>query len=170
MQSNRSGPQLFYLQITITNFEYMNKAVFETFLFASVAINAALLIFMSGVFRKITDAVDEATFKNLTDLLVRFSSKSPFMIIVLNAPLLIAIPYYYLYGFNNWWITAGLILWLAAGSIAKVIKLPVYKTISTLKNDDVAGLQQLRRKLNFGNLFQAILYSISVILMAFGLH
>jgi hypothetical protein len=133
------------------------KAFAETLLFASVAINAALLIFFASVYRRMMNALDEAAFKNLTELLVRYSSKSPFMIIVLNLPLIGAIPYYYCYGFGNWWITIGLGLWLVAGSIAKVLKLPVYKGISTLKNNEVVAIQELRNKLNIGNILQAAL-------------
>jgi hypothetical protein len=148
----------------------MTKAFFETLLFASVASNAALLIFFAGVFRKIMNAVDETTFKNVTELLFRYSSKSPFMIIVLNLPLLKAIPYFYFYGFGNRWITAGIALWLVGGSISKMIKLPVYKAISLLKSDDVVQLQAARHKVNNGNLLQAALYSAAVVLMVFGLR
>ena|ERR1700761_579810 len=147
----------------------MAKPIIETLLFASVAVNAALLLFIAGVLRKIMDAVNEATFKNLTELLVRFSSKSPFMIIVLNVPQLIAIPYFYLYGFHNRWFTAGVILWLFAGSAAKVYKLPVYKNIDTLKNDDLTQINEARRKLNAGNIFQAWLYVFATVIMGFGL-
>ncbi len=148
----------------------MTKTIVETLLFTSVATNAALLIFFAGVFRRIMNAVDEATFKNLTELLIRYSSKSPFMIIILNIPLIIAIPYFYFYGFSNWWITAGITLWLVAGSISKILKLPLYKSISLLKSDDVVQLKEVRQKVNKGNLFQAILWSAAVILMVFGLH
>jgi hypothetical protein len=116
------------------------------------------------------NAMDEASFKNLTDLLVRYSSKSPFMIIALNLPFIGAIPYYYFYGFGNWWITAGLGLWLVAGSISKAVKLPVYKVIATLKSDDAQRLREERQKMNKVNLLQAICYSAAVVLMAFGIH
>lgn len=148
----------------------MTKTLLEALLFASVALNAALLMFFAGVFRQIMDAVDVAIFKNLTNLLVDYSKRSAFMIIALNLPLLLAIPYYWLYGFGNWWITASLVLWLVAGSVCKVIKLPVYKAIANLKNDETAQLTDLRRKLNSANMLQAILYAIATILMIPGLH
>jgi hypothetical protein len=148
----------------------MTKTLTEALLFASVAINAALLIFFAGVFRQMMNAVDVATFKNLTELLVRYSSKSPFMIIALNLPIIVAIPYYWLYGFGNWWVTASIALWLVSGSIAKIFKLPVYKAIATLKNDDATLLNEARRRLNMGNTFQAICYSVAVVLMIPGLH
>lgn len=148
----------------------MTKTFIEALLFASVAINAALLLFFAGVYRKMMNALDEAIFKDLTDLLVRYSSKSPFMIITLTIPLIGAIPYYYFYGFGNWWITSGLGLWLVAGNIAKMLKLPVYKAIATLTNDDVVQLKEARHKMNMGNIFQAVLYSTATILMAIGLN
>ncbi len=148
----------------------MTKNLVETLLFASVAINAALLLFIAGVLRKMMNAVDAATFKNLIDLMVRYSTKSPFMIIALNIPLLIAMPYYYFYGFSNWWLTAGIALWLVAGSIAKVFKLPVYKAIASLKSDEADQLKVQRRKFNMGNIAQAALYSAAVVLMLFGLN
>jgi hypothetical protein len=147
----------------------MTKNLIETLLFAAVAINAALLLFFAGVFRQMINAVDAATFKNIMELLVRYSSKSAFMIVGLNLPLLVAIPYYYSYGFSNWWITAGLLAWLVAGSISKMYKLPVYKAIATLKSDDTAQLSLARVKVNTGNGMQAALYVIAAILVALGL-
>ncbi|HXB29900.1 MAG TPA: hypothetical protein VNW49_08780 [Puia sp.] len=148
----------------------MTQHFAETLLFTSVAINAALLIFFAGVFRKMMNAVDEATFKNLTELLLRYSSKSPFMILILNIPLLLAIPYFYFYGFSNGWITTGIALWLVSGSVAKIFKLPAYKGVSVLKNDNVVQLNEMRYRINKGNVLQAALYSAAVFLMAFGLH
>lgn len=148
----------------------MTQHFAETLVFTSVAINAALLIFFAGVLCQIMNAVDEATFKNLTDLLVRFSSRSPFMIAVLNIPLLLAIPYFYFYGFGNGWITAGIALWLASGSFAKFFKLPAYKSVSTLQSDNTTQLNEMRHKINKGNILQAVFYSAAVILMAFGFH
>jgi hypothetical protein len=148
----------------------MTKNFVETLLFASVVVNAALLIFIAGVLRKIMNALDGPAFKSFTELLVRYSSKSPFMIIVLNLPLLIAIPYYYFFGFSNWWITAGIAIWLIAGSISKMLKLPVYKSISMLKSDDLIQLNELRYTLNRGNIMQAVLYTAAVIPMTFGIY
>jgi hypothetical protein len=148
----------------------MTQHFAETLVFTSVAINAALLIFFAGVLRKIMNAVDEATFKNFMDLLVRFSSRSPFMIAVLNIPLLLAIPYFWFYGFGNGWITAGIAVWLASGSFAKFFKLPGDKSVSTLSSDNTVRLREMRNRINTGNLLQAAFYSAAVILMAFGFH
>ena len=147
----------------------MVKELVLMFLFASISINAALILFFASVYKKMMNGVDIVAFKNLTEMLVRYSSRSIFMIIALNLPLLIAIPYYYINGFNNWWITASLLLWLIGGSISKIIKMPVYRTIAKLEGDNEAALNKMRYKLNSGNILQAWLYSISVIIMALGL-
>lgn len=147
----------------------MTKNFLESLIFGSVAINAALLIFIADVLRKMMNAVDEPTFKNLVTLMVRYSSRSPFMILALNIPLIAAVPYYYRYGFSNWWITAGLVLWLVAGSLSKFFKLPVYKALPSLQNTAIDEIKKQRGKFNSGNVFQAILYSAATILVAFGL-
>ena len=143
------------------------KAFVEILLFASVAMNAALLTFIAGVLRKVMNDMDEPTFKHFVDSLVRHSKKSPFMLTILNIPFIGAIPYIYFYGFRNRWIIAGLALWLAAGAVAKIIKLPVYKRIAALEEGDVVGLRKERKRLNNGNLLQAILNSVAAALMMF---
>jgi hypothetical protein len=147
----------------------MTKNFLESLLFASVAINAALLIFFADVFRKMLNAVDEDTFKKLIALLVRHSSRSPFMVLALNIPLIIAVPYYCWYGFSNRWITAGLALWLVAGSLSKVYKLPVYKALASLQSTAIVEIKKERGKFNAGNVFQAILYTVAAVLIALGL-
>ncbi len=156
--------------IDLYKFKNMTRNFIETLLFATVAINAALLIFIADVLRKMMNAMDEAAFKNSIELLVKYSSASPFMIVALNIPLLMAIPYYYICGFGNWWVTAGLIVWFVAGCISKIYKLPVYKSISILRSDQVLELKKERHKFNAGNVWQAAFYIASAVLIIAGLH
>ena len=144
----------------------MTKAPAEILLFSSVAINAALLIFIAGVLRRVMNDMDESAFKLFVVSLVRHSKKSPFMVIILNIPLIGAVPYFYFYGFGNRWLICGLALWLAAGVVAKTIKLPIYKTVATLDVADVARLREERHKLNAGNILQAVLNSVATILIS----
>jgi hypothetical protein len=109
--------------------------------------------------------MDEPTFKHFVESLVRHSTKSPFMLTVLNIPAIGAIPYFYFYGFGNRWITAGLVLWLVAGVIAKIIKVPIYKTVAALESSAVVRLREERQKLNTGNMLQAILNFVAGALM-----
>jgi hypothetical protein len=83
------------------------------------------------------------------------------MLTVLNIPFLGAIPYFYFYGFANRWLLAGLILWLVAGALGKAMKLPIYRAVEI---GDTTRLQEERRKLNAGNMVQAILNSLAVVL------
>jgi large-conductance mechanosensitive channel len=76
-----------------------------------------------------------------------------------------AIPYFYFYGFGNRWITAGLALWLVAGVISKIIKVPIYKTVAALQSCAVVRLREERQKLNTGNMLQAILNFVAGALM-----
>ena len=148
----------------------MIRFFLATLLFSSIAINAALMLFFAGVYRKMMDASDSATFKSQTELLVCFSSKSSFMIVVLNLPLLVAVPYYYVCGLGSWLVTVGLLLWLISGSVAKVMKLPVYKRIAVVKDEDTAALNELRKKLNNGNRFQAWLYVLATAVVGVGIY
>jgi hypothetical protein len=143
----------------------MTQALAEILLLASVVVNATLLIFISGVLRHVMNDMDVATFKDFVGSLVRHSSRSPFMLVALNIPLIGAIPYYYFYGFGNVWISAGLAIWLAGGLVSKLIKLPIYKNIKTAERDDEVRLGEQRRRLNAGNLLQAGLNSLAVALM-----
>ena len=108
--------------------------------------------------------LDESAFKQFVISLVRQSKKSPFMLTVLNVPFLGAIPYCYFYGFGNRWLLAGLALWLIAGSIAKAIKYPIYNLVAALDAGDLDRLRETRRKLNTGNLFQAVLNTVAALI------
>ena len=147
----------------------MTKIFAEILLLVSVAINAALLIFIAGVLRKVMNDMDDSTFTHFVRSLVVHSTKSPFMVITLNVPAVGAIPYYYFFGFGNRWLTAGLALWLAAGVVSKMIKVPIYKTIETLGRSDKVDLRELRRKLNVGNVFQASCNTIATAMIAISL-
>lgn len=140
----------------------MTRTLAEILLFASLAINAALLVFIAGVLRKVMNDMDDAQFRQFVVSLVRHSKKSAFMIVVLNLPFLGAIPYFYFYGFGNRWLLAGLSLWLLAGVIGKWMKLPIYKAVEM----EGARLSDERRELNTGNLLQAILNTCATVLAA----
>ena len=144
----------------------MTRSFAEILLFASLAINAALLIFLAGVVRKVMDDMDESAFKQFVASLVRHSKKSPFMLTVLNIPFIGAIPYFFFYGFGDRWLVAGLALWLVAGGIAKTIKLPIYKTVAALESSDGAKLREQRHKLNAGNILQAVLNTAATVLVS----
>ena len=94
----------------------MTRTLAEILLFTSLAINAALLIFIAGVLRMVMNDMNESEFRRFVVSLVHHSKKSPFMLTVLNLRFLGAIPYFYFYRFTNRWLLAGLTLWLVAGT------------------------------------------------------
>jgi hypothetical protein len=83
------------------------------------------------------------------------------MLTVLNIPFLGAIPYFYFYRFANRWLLAGLAVWLVAGALGKTVKLPIYRAVEF---GDAIKLKEERRKLNAGNMLQAILNSLATVL------
>ena len=139
----------------------MTRTLAEILLFASLAINAVLLIFIAGVLRRVMNDMTQSEFKQFVGSLVHHSKKSPFMLTVLNIPFLGAIPYFYLYRFANRWLLAGLTLWLVAGALGKTMKLPIYRAVEI---GDTTKLKEERRKLNAGNMLQAILNSLAALL------
>ena len=139
----------------------MTRNLSEILLFASLAINAALLIFIAGVLRMVMNDMSESEFKQFVVSLVHHSKKSPFMLTVLNIPFLGAIPYFYFYRFANRWLLAGLTLWLVAGALGKAMKLPIYRAVEF---GDATKLIEERRKLNAGNMLQANLNSLAAVL------
>ena len=143
----------------------MNRTLAEVLLLVFVVTNAAVLIFLAGVLRKVMNEMDGPVFQQFLGSLYRHSTRSPFMHTILTIPFLGAIPYFYFYGFGNRWITAGLALWLVGGCISKVIKVPAFKKVAALKSDDLAGLSRERQRLNAGNMLQAILNFVAVALM-----
>lgn len=143
----------------------MTQALAEILLFASVAINAALLIFIAGVLRKVMNDMSVTEFQHFVGALVRHSTRSVFMNTILNIPFVGAIPYFYFYGFANQWILYGLLLWLAAGLISKAVKIPIYGAVAALAGNDAAACDKLRTRLNNANLFQAALNFVAACLM-----
>jgi hypothetical protein len=143
----------------------MIQSAYETVLFALVSMNAAVLLFIAGVVRKTMNDLDGPAFQQFVGSLARHSSKSPFMITILNIPAIVAIPYCYRYGLGNRWIVSGLAVWLIAGLLAKAFKLPIYRALVVMKSHQVTQRDIARKKLNAGNLFQAVMYAVATCLM-----
>ena len=144
----------------------MTKTLAGIVLFASLVMNATLLIFLAGVIRRVMNEMDGPAAQQFLVSLVRHSKKSPFMLTALNIPFIGALPYFYFYGFADHWLLAGLAVWLVAGSIAKAIKLPVYKAVATLETHDTVRLRDALHRMNATNVFQAILNTAAVLVAA----
>ncbi len=149
----------------------MNRAFVEILILVINALSADTLAYIAGVIQKVMNNMDEAEFQSFTKQLHKSMHKSPYLIITAELPKVVFIPYFIIFGFSNWWFTAGAIVAIAASVfVSKPIVLPAYKMIyESLKSSDVEGLSEWRRKLQTRNRFRAVLQFVSVILMVIGL-
>ncbi len=150
----------------------MTRAFTEILILVINALSADTLAYIAGVIQKVMNHLDEAAFQNLTKLLHKSMHRSPYMIITAELPKIAFIPYFIIFGFTNWWFTAGAVVAVAASLfVSKPLILPTYKKIyDSLESSDVSGLREWRRKLQARNRFRAVLQFLSVILMIIGLY
>ena len=158
----------------------MNQTLFEILLLVPTALCTGFLLFIAGVIQAVMNDVDEATFKRLLGVLVKHALRSPYAITVSSITFVGMIPYWIIYGFSNWWFSAGLIMWVIASIVSKYMVLPIYarvaglaspgfKEVPELKSTDVAQLREERRKLQRANIIRATLSFSAVVLMVIGL-
>lgn len=147
----------------------MSKTVAEILILIPSALYTGYLLFIAGVVQKIMDEMDEAAFLRFLNLLIKTATKSPYAITVGSLTFIAMIPYFIFYGFNNWWYTSGLILFIIASIVSKSLNLPIYKRVSSLSGSDTALLNEERRKLQSSNRIRAAVQFISMALMTIGL-
>jgi hypothetical protein len=144
----------------------MNETTAEILILAINALGAGILLFIAGVLQKIMNDMDEATFKNFVNALDRTAMSNPFAVTVATLPIIAAVLYFPVYGFDHWWFSAGLIVWLIGSAITKITNMPVYKWLGDPNNTDPEQLRQKRRTLRLGNNWRAWVTFVSVVLMA----
>jgi hypothetical protein len=147
----------------------MTRAFVEILLLVPTAFAAGFVMFVAGVVQGVMNDLDEATFKRFLHELVAHAVKSPYAIVASSVTFVGMIPYWYVWGFSNWWFTAGLVLWVITSIVSKVTALPIYKRVEQLNETDAAALREERRKLHRANMLRAALGFLSVVLMVIGL-
>ncbi len=147
----------------------MTQNLAEILLLVPTALCTGFVIFVAGVIQGTMNDMDEAIFKNFLGMLTKHAFRSPYAIIVSTITFVGMFPYFFYYGFSNWWFTAGLILWVVTSIISKATVLPVYKRVATLESSETTQLGNERRKLHKLNILRASLSFASVILMIIGL-
>lgn len=145
----------------------MTETTAEIIILTINALGAGILLFIAGIIQRIMNDMDAPAFKLFSNALAKTAMSNPFLVTIATLPIIAAIPYFLVYGFNHWWFTAGFIVWLIGSTMAKVTNMPVYKWIGDPKNNDPEELKKQRRKLQFGNTLRAWLTLASVLLMAF---
>ncbi len=147
----------------------MTRDFIEILIIVATTIEAGLLMFISEVIQKIMNELDEATFKHFLGRLEHYAMRSPTAMAGSLLTTIACIPYFIFFGFNNWWFTAGIVVWFLSSVASKIFNLPIYKKVGSLNNMDTAELKEERRKLQTANIIRAMTTFLSVILMVIGL-
>ena len=143
----------------------MSAPFLEALILVSNALGTGLLLFVARVVQKIMNEMDETTFKHFLTSLDKKAEHSIYAIAVSLLPIVLAIPYFIMYGFHHWWFTAGIAVWTLASVMSKVFNLPIYRWIEAPENTDVAQIKEKRRQLQRANNLRASVSFLSVILM-----
>ena len=144
----------------------MSEVQAEIMILTLNALGAGLLMFISGVLQRIMNEMDELEFKRFLNKLDRTAMSDPFAVAVASVPILAVLAYFILFGFGQWWFTAGVAVWVVGSAMTKVVNMPIYQWVADENNTDRAELAEKRRKLQFGNHIRAWTTLASVILMA----
>jgi hypothetical protein len=149
----------------------MTRAFTEILILVLNVASADTLALIAGSLQKVMNMMDEATFQIFLKQFHPSLQRSPYQIITSTLPVVAFIPYFIIFGFSNWWFTAGALVHVAASVfVSKPIILPTYRKIyRSLESSDTAGLREWRRKLQTRNRFRAVLQFVSVALMVIGL-
>jgi hypothetical protein len=144
----------------------MTQTSVEILILTISALGCGILMFVSGVIQKIMNDMDAPAFRWFVNKLGKTAMSNPFAVTIATLPILCTVYYFVVYGFNHWWFTAGLIVWLIGSTITKITNMPVYKWLGDPKNTDPEELNRQRCKLRFGNAARAWVTFASIILMA----
>ena len=149
----------------------MTRSFTEILILVLNIASADTLALIAGSIQKVMNNMDEAAFQNFVKQLHKSLQRSPYQLITSTLQIITLIPYFIIFGFSNWWFTAGAVVSVAASTfVSKPLILPTYKKIYiSLDSSDVAGLREWRRKLQTRNRFRAAIQFVSVILMVVGL-
>ena len=149
----------------------MTRAFTEILILVLNIASADSLAFMAGSLQKVMNNMDEAAFQSFLKQLHRSLHRSPYQLVTSTLPVVAFIPYFIIFGFTNWWFTAGAIVFVAASVfVSKPIILPTYRKIyNSLASSDTAGLREWRRKLQTRNRFRAVIQFVSDALMVIGM-
>lgn len=149
----------------------MTRAFTEILILVLNVASADTLALVAGSIQIVMNTMDEAVFQSFVRQLHKSLQRSPYQIITSTLHVIALIPYFIIFGFSNWWFTAGAIVSVAASTfVSKPIILPTYRKIyNALESSDTAGLREWRQKLQTRNRFRAVIQFVSVALMLIGL-
>ena len=144
----------------------VSQVTAEVIILTMTALGAGILMFVAGVVQKIMDDMDEQEFKRFLNKLDKTAMTEPFAVTIATLPVIALVPYFVVYGFGDWWFTAGLAVWLLGGSVVKSTNMSVYSWVANPENKNPEGLRRQRRKLHLSNNARGWISLLSVVLMA----
>jgi hypothetical protein len=147
----------------------MTRAFAEILLLVPSVLCTGFLLFIADVIQKVMNDMDEAGFHRFLLMLDKRAIRSPYAVGISTITFLGMIPYWIIYGFENWWFSAGLILYLIASIVSKSVNLPIYKRIFALQDSDTQQLNTERKKLQGANRLRGLIQLASIVLMVVGL-
>ncbi|WP_448004268.1 hypothetical protein [Agromyces bauzanensis] len=147
----------------------MSQDFTEILIAVATTVEAGLLLFIAEVVQRVMDEMDAAQFRRFLGRLEHFAMRSPTVLAGSLVTTVACIPYFIFFGFDNWWFTAGIIVWFLAAVASKIFNAPIYKRVAGLHDTDVAELLEQRRMLRTANVVRALTTLASVVLMIIGL-
>ena len=143
----------------------MTRTFAEILILIPSTLTTGYLMFVATVLQRVMNELDEATFGRFVPLLLRKATRSVYAIASSSVTFVAMIPYFFFYGFQHWWFTAGLVFFVLSSVAGKLLNLPIYGRIAASGSGDVARLRKERRKLQTANWVRALLCLVSTVLM-----
>ena len=143
----------------------MSEVAVEAIVLAINGLGCGILLFVSGVVQKMMNEMEPLEFKRFANVLGPTAMSDPLAVTIATIPIFAVIYYFAAFGFNHWWFTAGIVVWMIGSTITKVINLPIYEWVGRPENVDPEQLRKKRHTLALGNAWRAWLTLLCVALM-----
>lgn len=147
----------------------MTRQMAEILILIPTVLFTGTVMYVASVLKLILDDLDESNYKAFIDLLVKNAKRSRYILLAATLTTIGMIPYLIYFRFSNWWFITGYLFFILADVIYKIMALPVYKKVGSLKSSDTVELSEQRKKMTRTNNTRAILYSICTVLMVIGI-
>jgi len=141
----------------------------ELVIFGSCGLVTGYMVFIAGVIQKTLMNINTKEFHTFINLQVNFAEKSIFAITSSLVPFIVGIIYFIFFGFGNIWFSLGIIVYILASIVSKILNLPIYDTLSNIDSSETQELENIRIKLGKTNNIRTLLQFLSFIIMGIGM-
>lgn len=134
------------------------------------AIFAGIVLFLALVLKPVLLGITEAEYYAVFTRLIRHGRKSILINGIMLLPILLLIVYLVLYGFENPLFITGIVIYVIGSlGISRAINEPAYTRLLALRPESGAAINELRSRINQGNLLRAVISTLGVILIGVSL-